>query len=536
MSRVMLSPILRLLFLKPVNACRNLYPTVGTTSSSPSDDRLNLLDRVVFCKSGQTVPLGLQGTVIGVLSTTAPQTVEVMFDKHFSGAVVIRGSGPCCATVQSSTLIKLPSPVNSNNTCSKKKIVQSRSNHFLSTGRGVFTRVVVRQPIWANEAPPTVYRPWPRDHQHRESNRAGRSPKVTTVSNAVTTFPEHVDNTDHRTEIEEVNALLFATKPVQQQTSIFGDFSTTGVDNVTTELNSLSLDLVNGWMNSTEPELPVVQPVQSVEPSPPETSLPPVSWTHESYCIPAEPDARSSSNAFNSPLATTPTSECDVSILGSSPEVRRQRHHSANFGRNTFGTSRSSACAPPHRMRIRFGPCRSFVPPPPQPPPPFLPPFSSFDGYSERLSMSPGGAYWQNFSNRAQGVPMFAGGPWPWRNPNFVRDPFPPHMNQMDPRQNGPPFRSPYFGPPPLPLQRPHGQCFDRISIPQQDSMYRDFYQEAFMNQQRFPLYGNPQYGLDPNCAPTFPPQQRPVFGQPPNRGGCRRTFVPPQVARRQRP
>ncbi|KAA3677416.1 5'-3' exoribonuclease 1 [Paragonimus westermani] len=516
----------------PVNACRNLYPIMGTASISSSDDRLNLLDRVVFCKSGQTVPLGLQGTVIGVLSTTATQTVEVMFDKQFPGAVVIRYSGPCCATVQSSTLIKLPSLLNSSSSYSKKKIVQSRSNHFLPTGRGMFTRAAIRQPIWANEAPPTVYRPWPRDHQHLESNREGRSPKMTAGSNAVTTVPECVDNTDHRTEIEELNALLFATKPVQQQTSILGDVSATAIDNVTTELNSLSLDLVNGWMNSTQPELPVSQPVQPAEPSPPETSLPPVSWAHGSYHIPGEPDASSSSNALNSRMAITPANECDVPILGSSPEVGRQRHHSANLGRNTFETSRSSVYRPPHRMRVRLGPCRPFVPPPPQPPPPFLPPFNSFEGYSERLSMPPSGAYWQNFSNRAQGMPMFTGGPWPWQNPNFMSDPLPPHMIQMDPRQNGPPFRSPYFGSP----QRPHGQCFDRITTPQQDNVYRDFYREAFMNQQHFPFYGNPQYGVGPNCAATFPAQQRPVFGQPPNRGGCRRTFVPPQVARRQRP
>ncbi|VDP84887.1 unnamed protein product [Echinostoma caproni] len=99
----------------PVNTTRNLYPSGELLLNDGGKVKFGsavlksfgLMDRVVFCKNGQTIPMGLFGTVIGIPSD-GTERVEVMFDKEFDGATDIRGSGPCSAVVHSSLLIKLP--------------------------------------------------------------------------------------------------------------------------------------------------------------------------------------------------------------------------------------------------------------------------------------------------------------------------------------------------------------------------------------------------------------------------------------------
>lgn len=73
-----LSPILcpSSLVIQPSSATRHLYPTGQILLEngkmlkihSISLKSFELMDRVVFCKSGQIVPLGLFGTVIGIPS------------------------------------------------------------------------------------------------------------------------------------------------------------------------------------------------------------------------------------------------------------------------------------------------------------------------------------------------------------------------------------------------------------------------------------------------------------------------------------
>lgn len=52
----------------------------------------HLFDRVVNVRSGYTVPLGLRGTVVGILPGERPRDIvyEVVFDEPFAAGLAIR--------------------------------------------------------------------------------------------------------------------------------------------------------------------------------------------------------------------------------------------------------------------------------------------------------------------------------------------------------------------------------------------------------------------------------------------------------------
>lgn len=70
--------------IQPLEAQSNVMPDASTV--------YELFDRVVNVREGFTVPLGLRGTVVGVLSAVKEQDrlYEVVFDEEFVGGLTIR--------------------------------------------------------------------------------------------------------------------------------------------------------------------------------------------------------------------------------------------------------------------------------------------------------------------------------------------------------------------------------------------------------------------------------------------------------------
>ncbi|CDI98432.1 5' 3' exoribonuclease 1 [Echinococcus multilocularis] len=70
-------------------------------------DTFELVDRVMYVGPRHDI-FGLCGFVIGVYLALGQETIEVMFDRPFDGAISIRGSSSCCLAMASSHLLHYP--------------------------------------------------------------------------------------------------------------------------------------------------------------------------------------------------------------------------------------------------------------------------------------------------------------------------------------------------------------------------------------------------------------------------------------------
>ncbi|CAH8452971.1 unnamed protein product [Schistosoma intercalatum] len=149
-----------------VNSDTRIYPS--SYNLSPFDrcyyssnyssvfSSFTLLDKVVYIGIGQNIPLGLHGIVIGVpsgvSSQKSEQLVEIMFCRTFTDAIDIRGSGPVCALVHPSMLLRLPEKCDDKH----QSICQPK------LPRPVSKPVQVS---WITKGPPRNYRPWPTNNK-----------------------------------------------------------------------------------------------------------------------------------------------------------------------------------------------------------------------------------------------------------------------------------------------------------------------------------------------------------------------------------
>ncbi|VDQ07429.1 unnamed protein product [Trichobilharzia regenti] len=81
--------------------------------------------------------------------------MEIMFDKPFTDAIDIRGSGPCCALVLPSLLLRLPERGSKKDqpTSNQKKVNKSSGTNTTPHGKP--------SPPWSTKGPVRVFRPWP---------------------------------------------------------------------------------------------------------------------------------------------------------------------------------------------------------------------------------------------------------------------------------------------------------------------------------------------------------------------------------------
>ncbi|CAH8447409.1 unnamed protein product [Schistosoma turkestanicum] len=184
------------LFLS-VNSNTRIYPS--SYNLSPFDrcyyssnyssvfSSFTLLDKVIYIGIGQNIPLGLLGIVIGVpsgvSSQKSEQPVEIMFCRTFTDAIDIRGSGPCCALVLPSMLLRLPEKSDDNH----QSTSQSKINKPLS------------KPAWFTKEPPRNYRPWPTSNKFDQN----------------TSHKKKIDNSNHGNVSNSSNTSKL--KPKQKQ-------------------------------------------------------------------------------------------------------------------------------------------------------------------------------------------------------------------------------------------------------------------------------------------------------------------------------
>ncbi|CAH8569180.1 unnamed protein product [Dicrocoelium dendriticum] len=245
----------------PVGASWGLHPNhnpKGTSVLSTSSANLELLDRVVFCRVGQTVPIGLFGTVIGVTSEDQGQTLEVLFDKEFPGAIEIRGSGHCCAIVSPSMVIKLPANLSASVQNHQPKPKCPDSTHGSQRSCGIFTRNAQQL-----NGPSSVVLNPKRSEQKR--------PSIAEVDlrNHPDSSPEQI----YEAELVELNALLFPSKVKAQSTP---QLESNQFEAQKADCSSAQTALYkDGSLKHSREAL------SEVMPSPPELPLPPVSWSHQ---------------------------------------------------------------------------------------------------------------------------------------------------------------------------------------------------------------------------------------------------------------
>ncbi|XP_014661777.1 PREDICTED: 5'-3' exoribonuclease 1-like [Priapulus caudatus] len=88
-----------------------IYRPIDNPGSLQADTTTTyaLWDRVVNARDGYSVPLGLRGTVVGILpgATSAYVLYEVVFDEAFPNAITIRGSSDCGYRLPAFALINL---------------------------------------------------------------------------------------------------------------------------------------------------------------------------------------------------------------------------------------------------------------------------------------------------------------------------------------------------------------------------------------------------------------------------------------------
>ena len=85
-------------------------PSLFKGGGAPDQDAdYFLFDRVVNVRQGFSVPLGLRGTIIGVLKAPRPEDgfVEVLFDQEFHGGLGLRTSAKKCYRVPRTALINI---------------------------------------------------------------------------------------------------------------------------------------------------------------------------------------------------------------------------------------------------------------------------------------------------------------------------------------------------------------------------------------------------------------------------------------------
>lgn len=116
-------------------------PNLSKGSNAPDPDTtFELFDRVVNVREGFSVPLGLRGTVIGLLKAARPEDamVEVLFDREFQGGLCIRSSPGRAYRVPRSALINISHGQRKN-----QPAVQHQPQESIShTGWGKPTAVV----------------------------------------------------------------------------------------------------------------------------------------------------------------------------------------------------------------------------------------------------------------------------------------------------------------------------------------------------------------------------------------------------------
>uniref|UniRef100_A0A5K4EPZ7 5'-3' exoribonuclease, putative n=1 Tax=Schistosoma mansoni TaxID=6183 RepID=A0A5K4EPZ7_SCHMA len=173
-----------------VNSDTRIYPS--SYNLSPFDrcyyssncssvfSSFTLLDKVVYIGIGQNIPLGLHGIVIGVPSGSqkSEQLVEVMFCRTFTDAIDIRGSGPFCALVHPSMLLRLP---------------EKSDDKHQSTSQPKLTRPVSKpvQASWVTKGPPRNYRPWPTNNKFDQNTSHKKKIDDSNHSNISKANPVH---------------------------------------------------------------------------------------------------------------------------------------------------------------------------------------------------------------------------------------------------------------------------------------------------------------------------------------------------------
>ncbi|CAH8468568.1 unnamed protein product [Schistosoma rodhaini] len=175
-----------------VNSDTRIYPS--SYNLSPFDrcyyssncssvfSSFTLLDKVVYIGIGQNIPLGLHGIVIGVPSGVgsqkSEQLVEVMFCRTFTDAIDIRGSGPFCALVHPSMLLRLP---------------EKSDDKHQSTSQPKLTRPVSKpvQASWITKGPPRNYRPWPTNNKFDQNTSHKKKIDDSNHSNISKANPVH---------------------------------------------------------------------------------------------------------------------------------------------------------------------------------------------------------------------------------------------------------------------------------------------------------------------------------------------------------
>ncbi|CAH8483446.1 unnamed protein product [Heterobilharzia americana] len=304
-----------------VNSNTRIYPS--SFNLAPSDrcfyssscssvfSTFTLLDRVVYIGVGQNIPLGLRGVVIGVPTGVSSQKVnqplEIMFDKPFTDAIDIRGSGPCCALVQPSLLLRLPESGSKNDQidCQRKSCKQNATNSAHHKKSHV---------PWSTRGPMRVYRPWPTNKSNQNSfdkqKVENRSYGNTLVNNSAHSSitpksnskqhhsqPKQQDTKSPKNnsaedeiikEMKELNHLLFSG--VQSTSSASPNKSTGGSDDKRTEIYSSKNQEDNVFKSQTNSELP--SPLWNM-PSPPDIPLPPTCWSITSTHSKSMTDLRS---------------------------------------------------------------------------------------------------------------------------------------------------------------------------------------------------------------------------------------------------
>ncbi|KAG5448492.1 5'-3' exoribonuclease 1 [Clonorchis sinensis] len=542
----------------PINGSRSLYPSSDGASHKFSMNNFCLLDRVTFCKSGQTVPIGLCGTVIGVTPNGLSQTVEVMFDKEFPGAVDIRGSGPCCAVLASTSLLKVvpeqippkPKPKPQSNSGCTSAPTNANTNN--PTDR--FPRSFVAQPNRANFEPPQQSRPWP-----KPKSRKRRSSKTPSANAPAADFEPTSQNhmtTDFKAEIEELNALLFAHK----------------IHGPTSDAPALCTESIpSNWVDNTPAysyddlntsETGFRQSSINCLPSPPELPLPPDSWAADASELQLQVDERLRTAALS-------TSEIDTT-----DKVGKKKKNKSCITSQQKKPMQKQFCSTENLSR------RDRASPYPPPPVAVQGPdgFESFCGQPV-FPAAPAGLF------HPQGYPLrpaqWQPDPSGWEQPCFVSgfDPRqqlsfvaprpsgnPPYLPQRPaadylsygeragarvacgpraiptwsyPRQ---PHPSGYFGPGPPTQHLENG-------VPLQHQYYRDYYSDAYMYR---PPYRNPCPAPSAPCPPgrprffpapspnfsgrapqpTFKTPETPAGSGGPRAADAKKMFLPPQVKR----
>nr|CDS28934.1 5' 3' exoribonuclease 1 [Hymenolepis microstoma] len=93
-------------------------------TSNKTLDKFNMLDRIVYVGPRHDI-FGLGGFIVGIYPILGEETIEVMFDLTFDGAVSTRGSSPRCMVVPAAHLLHYP---HARSKAKSKVITVNKSN------------------------------------------------------------------------------------------------------------------------------------------------------------------------------------------------------------------------------------------------------------------------------------------------------------------------------------------------------------------------------------------------------------------------